>query len=142
MALMQPRKERTMTDRLIPSSKATLLNLAESGQTPDEAPSGGCPTPGAPLCPRSSVSVSISKDDPTIITAVIDRTAPQAQIVENLKEQLAAAGVPYRPVDPRIFQAVMLCERDGVSLREASIRLFGTPDMEDRIRYWRNSWGR
>ena len=91
---------------------------------------------------ESSVSLSVTPDDPTILTAVIDRTATRSRIVEDLQAELAKFGVPYRDVDRRIFEAVRQREREGLSYTEASVRIFGNPDKAELIRYWHNNWKR
>ena len=88
------------------------------------------------------VSVSIHKNDPRVLTAVIDRTMSLPEIMKALRQALRSL-VPYRHVDPRIFQAVQLVNTGEVkSYREASVRVFGTPAKADLIRYWHNKWGR
>jgi hypothetical protein len=89
-----------------------------------------------------SVSLLVKGDDRTILQAVIDRTKSQSRILKDLRKELAGFGVPYRDVDPRLFEAVRLHESDGLTYAEASIRVFGNDGMANSIRYWHNNWAR
>lgn len=89
----------------------------------------------------SSVHVTVSENDPQILIALIDRTAPVGRVLEDLRRELQRNGSPYRDVDPRIFEAVDLKIKEGLSYVQASLRVFGTPRMAERIRYWRNRLG-
>jgi hypothetical protein len=92
---------------------------------------------------ESSVSLSVSKDDPTILTALIDRTASQKRILDDLRRTLALPdlAVPYRELEPGIVKAITIKVRENTTFEEASICVFGTPDRSRLIRYWRNRWG-
>jgi hypothetical protein len=90
---------------------------------------------------QPSVSLSVSKDDPTILTALIDRTASQKRILDDLRRALPQVGVPYRELEPRIIEAILIKLRENITFEEASICVFGTPSLAGRIRYWRNRWG-
>jgi hypothetical protein len=90
-----------------------------------------------------SVSLSVKKDDPTILTALIDRTASQKRILDDLRRALALPdlAVPYRELEPGIVEAITKKVRENTTFEEASIYVFGNPDFAGRIRYWRNRWG-
>ena len=92
---------------------------------------------------QPAVSLWVKKDDPTILTALIDRTASQKRILNDLRRALALRdlAVPYRELEPGIVKAITIKLRENTTFEEASIRVFGTPDLGGRIRYWRNRWG-
>jgi len=92
---------------------------------------------------QPSVSLSVSKDDPTILTALIDRTASQKRILDDLRRALALPdlAVPYRELKPGIVKAILIKLTENITFEEASICVFGTPDRSRMIRYWRNRWG-
>jgi hypothetical protein len=84
------------------------------------------------------VWVSVHKDDRSILSIIIDRTTNLHTVMKALRRALRPL-VPYRPVDPRVFEAVRMIEAgEAKSYRHASIRLFGTPAKAEQIRYWRN----
>jgi hypothetical protein len=87
-----------------------------------------------------TVSLSVSKDDPTILMALIDRTASQKRIVDSLRRALPQLAVPYRELDSRIVDAIRIKLTENITFQEASIYVFGTPDQCRAIRYWRNRW--
>jgi hypothetical protein len=90
---------------------------------------------------QPAVALSVSKDDPTILTALIDRTASQKRILNDLRRALPDFAVPYRELEPGIVEAIRRRIRENITFQEASIWVFGTPDLAGRIRYWRNRWG-
>lgn len=90
---------------------------------------------------QSTVLLSEKNDDPTILSALIDRTAPQNKIIADLRRQLTDFGVPYRKLDPQMLEAINLKVKENLSFQEASIRIFGSPKLAQKIRYWRNRWG-
>ena len=90
---------------------------------------------------QAAVLLVVSKDDPTILTALIDRTASQKRILEDLRQRLPDFAVPYRELEPRIVEAIWIKIRENITFEEASICVFGTPNLAGRIRYWRNRWG-
>lgn len=87
-----------------------------------------------------AVALSVSKDDPTILTALIDRTASQKRIIDDLRRTLPQLAVPYRELEPGIVKAIRIKMTEVVTFQEASICVFGTPDRCRTIRYWRNRW--
>jgi hypothetical protein len=89
---------------------------------------------------QPSVVLSVSADDRRILTALIDRTAPQRRIIDDLRLVLPQFAVPYRELDPRIVEAIQVKLRENMTFEEASICVFGTPDYARVIRYWRNRW--
>jgi hypothetical protein len=89
---------------------------------------------------QPAVSLAVSKD-PTILTAVIDRTASQKRILDDLRRALPQLAVPYRELEIGIVDAIRIKLRENITFEEASICAFGTPDFAGRIRYWRNRWG-
>jgi hypothetical protein len=89
---------------------------------------------------QSSVRLSVSEVDCTILTALIDRTASQKRIIDDLRRVLTQFAVPYRELDPRILEAIRVKLRENITFEEASICVFGTPDHARMIRYWRNRW--
>jgi hypothetical protein len=103
---------------------------------------GGSKNSSSETQSESSVSLSVKGDDRTILEAVIDRTKSQSRILGDLRKELGKCGVPYRDVDPRIFEAVRLHEHDGLTYEEASIRTFGNDGKASSIRYWHNNWAR
>jgi hypothetical protein len=98
-----------------------------------------------PVMPASdqqpAVSLWVKKDDPTILMALIDRTASQRRILDDLRRALPQVGVPYRELEPRIIEAILIKLRENITFEEASICVFGTSSLAGRIRYWRNRWG-
>jgi hypothetical protein len=87
-----------------------------------------------------AVSLSVSKDDPTILTALIDRTASQKRIIDDLRRALPQLAVPYRELEPGIVKAIRFKLTENITFQEASICVFGTPNRCRTIRYWRNRW--
>ena len=90
---------------------------------------------------QPAVALSVSNDDPTILTALIDRTASQKRILDDLRRALPDFAVPYRELEPGIVKAIRIKIRQNITFEEASICAFGIPDLAGRIRYWRNRWG-
>ena len=92
---------------------------------------------------QPAVSLSVKKDDPTILMAIIDRTASQKRILDDLRQALALPdlAVPYRELEPGIIKAITIKVRENTTFEKASICIFGTPDRSRLIRYWRNRWG-
>jgi hypothetical protein len=90
---------------------------------------------------QSAVALSVSKEDPTILTAVIDRTASQKRILDDLRRALPDLAVPYRELEPGIIDAIRIKTTEKITFQNASICIFGTPDRCRTIRYWRNRWG-
>jgi hypothetical protein len=89
---------------------------------------------------QPAVSLSVS-EDPTILTALIDRTASQKRILDDLRRALPELAVPYRELEPRIIEAIRIKQTENISFQSASICAFGSPDRHRMIRYWRNRWG-
>jgi hypothetical protein len=89
---------------------------------------------------QPAVSLSVS-GDPTILTALIDRTASQKRILDDLRRALPDFDVPYRELEPGIIEAILIKLRENITFQEASICVFGTPNRCRTIRYWRNRWG-
>jgi hypothetical protein len=129
--------------KVFATSSAVQVESAQA-ESPREPENGGTEKPSSEnkAASGSSVRLSVRPNDPTILTALIDRTATRSRIVEDLQGELAKFGVPYRDVDQRIFEAVRLLKREGLSYSEASVRVFGYPDKAELIRYWQNNWGR
>jgi len=90
---------------------------------------------------QAAVSLSVKKDDPTILTALIDRTASQKRILDDLRRALSHLAVPYRELEPGIVRAITIKVSENITFEQASICVFGTPDRSRLIRYWRNRWG-
>ena len=68
----------------------------------------------------------------------VNRLASQKQVVRALRHDLKRF-LPRRPIDGRIFDAVMMRKNQpNLSYQKISIRVFGTPDMERNIRHWFN----
>jgi hypothetical protein len=68
----------------------------------------------------------------------IDLLASRTQIICDLDKALRQF-IPYRPIDPRIFEAIALMEREGdLGYVDASLRVFGTADHAGKIRNWYN----
>jgi hypothetical protein len=120
------------------------LASEDGHQLTPAASSGTQPAAGRNQIGQSSttVYVSVHGGNNDLLRVIIDRTAPRNKIIRDLALELSKFGVPYRSVDPRIFDAVRLQEQENVSFQEASTRVFGNPDMAERIRYWRNNWSR
>lgn len=99
----------------------------------------------SPAMPASdqqpAVSLSVKKDDSTILMALIDRTASQKRILDELRRALPDLAVPYRELEPGLVKAIWIKLTEDVTFEEASICVFGTPDRSRLIRYWRNRWG-
>jgi hypothetical protein len=89
---------------------------------------------------RTSVRLSVGQKDRTILTAIIDRTASQTKILNDLRQQLSDLGVPYRNVDPGILEAIRVKSAENLSFEEAAIYVFGDPSFARKIRYWQNRW--
>jgi hypothetical protein len=89
---------------------------------------------------QPAVLLTVSKDDPTILMALIDRTASQKRIIDALRQALPQLAVPYRELDPRIVDAIRIKIKENITFQDASICVFGTPSLCGRIRYWRNRW--
>lgn len=90
---------------------------------------------------QSSVSLSVVKDDRTILTAVIDRTASRKRIINDISRVLPEFSVPYRELERGIVEALRIRLKEDMTFGEASLRAFGTPDRAGAIRRWRNRWG-
>jgi hypothetical protein len=91
--------------------------------------------------PEPAIFLAVYEGDPRILFAKIDRTAPQTNIIGDLKRELPLFGVPYRSVDPRIFEAVLLKRtKRHLTYREVSEQVFGRPREAESIRYWLNKW--
>jgi hypothetical protein len=88
-----------------------------------------------------SVFLSIKKDDPTFLHAVIDRTQARNTIVRDLKRELQKLGVPYRELDCRIVASIRLKAVGNCTLEEAAARVFGSSALPASLRHWRNKWG-
>jgi hypothetical protein len=88
---------------------------------------------------QPSVSLSLS-EDPTILTALIDRTASQKRILVDLRRALPQFAVPYRELEKGIVDAIRIKLKENITFEEASICVFGTPDHHRTVRYWRNRW--
>ncbi len=97
---------------------------------------------GAPVqrAQRCSVHISVSPDDPTICTVTIDRTVSQKRLVKDFRAAIRKLDPPppYREVDPRIFEAVRLLGQEKLTYEQASIRVFGSGNQAENIRYWDN----
>ena len=75
------------------------------------------------------------------VNLIVDYSAPQNRICAEIAAELARLGFPYRDVDPRIFEGVDLVRNEGLSVKEASIQVFGNSDYAEKIRSWRNKLG-
>jgi hypothetical protein len=91
--------------------------------------------------PDSSVWVSLRGEDPTHLTVLVDRTAPQNRILNDLQAALPEFAVPYRELEPRIIEAIRIKANENITLEEASIRVLGSKKFPRSLRYWRNKWG-
>jgi hypothetical protein len=89
---------------------------------------------------ESSVRLSVSKGDRTILTAIIDRTASQKRIIDDLRRALPQFDVPYRELERHLVEAIQVKSRENITFEQASIRVLGTPSHARTIRYWRNRW--
>jgi hypothetical protein len=89
---------------------------------------------------QPSVLVSLSKDDPTVLTALIDRTASQKRILVDLKRALPQFAVPCRELEKGIVDAILIKLRENITFEAASICVFGDSKFGRTIRYWRNRW--
>ncbi len=68
----------------------------------------------------------------------IDLSFPRAQILDEIDKALRPF-IPYRSVDPRIFEAVELYEREGnLSFVDVSQRVFCNKNHVGKIRNWYN----
>ena len=87
-----------------------------------------------------SVFVSVSKGDPLVCTAIFDRTASRTRLDKDFRAAIRKLDPPppYREVDPRIFEAVRLLRREKLTYEQASIRVFGSGNQAENIRYWDN----
>lgn len=97
---------------------------------------------GAPVqrAQRCSVHISVYPDDPTICTVTIDRTVSQKRLVKDFRAAIRKLDPPppYREVDPRIFEAGRLLRQEKLTYEQASIRVFGSGNQAENIRYWDN----
>lgn len=89
---------------------------------------------------QSSVSLSLRKEDHTILVATIDRTASQTKIINDLRKELPKFAVPYRNVDQRILEAIRVKFAENLTDEEAALYVFGDASYARSIRYWRNRW--
>jgi|HubBroStandDraft_2_1064218.scaffolds.fasta_scaffold00415_6 hypothetical protein len=89
---------------------------------------------------QPSVWLSVKKDDCTILTAMIDRTASQKRIIDDLRRVLPQLAVPYRELEPGIVEATRIKSTENISFEDASICVFGSPSRSRILRYWRNRW--
>ena len=89
---------------------------------------------------RCSVVISVSPDDPTICTAVFDRTVSSKRLVIDFRAAIRKLdpAPPYREVDPRIFEAVRLLRQEKLTYEQASVQVFGSGNQAENIRYWDN----
>ena len=87
-----------------------------------------------------SVVISVNPDDPTICTAVFDRTASRKRLVKDFRAAIRKLDPlpPFREIDPRIFEAVRLLSREKLTYEQASIQVFGSGNQAENIRYWDN----
>ena len=74
------------------------------------------------------------------VTLVLDATASQSRLCNELSKLPSQIGAPYRDIDGRIFEAIERVNA-GASFRKASIQVFGTPHRAEAIRYWQNRLG-
>jgi hypothetical protein len=144
-AIMGPKNELAGVDC---SEKRDSENLEADGQINADQPAVANPV--AQVAPNdqadvgdkeSSVNLSVSDDDRTILTAAIDRTASQKRILDDLARALPQFAVPHREIDRRIAEAIRLKLDENMTFEDASIYVFGTSDHARKIRYWRNRWG-
>lgn len=89
---------------------------------------------------QSSVSLSVRKEDHTILVANIDRTASQTKIMNDLRKELPKFAVPYRNVDQRILEAIRVKSARNLTDEEAALGVFGDARYARQIRYWQNRW--
>ena len=75
------------------------------------------------------------------IKLTLDLSASRNSILDEFATHLRDIGIPYRAVDPRVYEAVELVRTENVSFREASILVFNSPDKCEQIRYWYNKRG-
>jgi hypothetical protein len=143
-AIMGPKNELAGVDC---SEKRDSENLQPDGQINADQPAApGLATQGSPNDQartgnkESSVSLSVSDDDRTILTAVIDRTASQKRIIYDLRQALAQYAVPRREIDRQLIEGIRVKLDENTTFEEASIYVFGTSDRARKIRYWRNRW--
>ena len=95
---------------------------------------------GPPVVKQPSVHLSVRKEDSAILEAVIDRTASQTAIIDDMRQELPRFDVPYRDVDPRILEAIRVKSAENLTFEQASIWVFGDPNFARKIRYWQNRW--
>jgi len=118
-------------DRQINADQPAAPSLATQASPNDQARTGN---------KESSVDLSVSTDDRRILTALIDRTASQKRIIDDLRLILTQFAVPYHELDPRILEAIRVKLTENTTFEEASICVFGTPKYARKIRYWQNRW--
>jgi len=144
-AIMGPKNELAGVDS---SEKRDSENLEADGQINADQPPVANPV--AQVAPNDqadvgdkepSVKLLVSDDDPTMLTAFIDRTASQKRIVHDLRHALAQYAVPRREIDRQIVQGIRVKLDENTTFEEASICVLGTSDLARKIRYWRNRWG-
>jgi hypothetical protein len=123
-------------------------NNEADGQMKGEQPGVASPTRGVGIGNQAKardgqprVFLSVKNDDPTVLTALIDRTASRKKIIDDLRRALPQFAVPYRELKPKIVEAIQAQSRENITFEEASTRVFGTPNRARTIRYWRNKWG-
>jgi hypothetical protein len=112
----------TIHPRAVPATQTPSVELAERQTQP-------------------SVLLSVRKIDHTTLTAVIDRTASQKRIIEDLGRALPQFAVPYRELEPKIIEALRIKANENIPLEDVSIRVFGSKSFPRSLRYWRNKWG-
>lgn len=76
---------------------------------------------------RSSITVELK----------IDLIPGRKRIMRDLVRAVAKF-IPYRSIDPRIFQAIVLVASGTCGFKDASVRIFQTGRKADDIRHWFN----
>jgi hypothetical protein len=89
---------------------------------------------------KPSALLSVERGDPTLLAAIVDRTASRKKIIDDLRRALPKFAVPYRKIQPDLLQAIRLTLTENMTFEQASIRVYGTPKHAGAIRYWRNRW--
>lgn len=69
-----------------------------------------------------------------VIHYAVSVLAGRKRVMDALDRDLRQY-LPSCPLDERMFKAVIL-KKQGLSYRKASIRIYGTGEMERRIRHW------
>lgn len=99
----------------------------------------GIQTSGVPS--DRSVKLSLTKTTPdrhvAAFTLLVDLTAPRKTIARDLNAELRRY-LPYRTIDPLLYDALELRAHEGITYCEASRRLYGHPRRADAIRYLAN----